>query len=116
VPVIPEPTSQPNKKKRPYRRNIDAAVCKMCHRPTSPTNNQIVFCDGCGTPYHQYCHDPPIENEVVEVQEKEWFCAECTKSREGPQKGDAEGLIPGESLTMDEVRVSPSNSIQTSSR
>ncbi|KIW08140.1 hypothetical protein, variant [Verruconis gallopava] len=104
VPVIPEPASHPNKKKRPYRRNIDAAVCKMCHRPTSPTNNQIVFCDGCSTPYHQYCHDPPIENEVVEVQEKEWFCVECVKARAGLEKGDDEGLVSGERLSMDEKR------------
>ena len=104
VPTIPEPTPQPNKKKRTYnRRNIDAAVCKMCHRPTSPTNNQIVFCDGCGAAYHQYCHDPPIEREVVEVAEKEWFCGECVRSRTSPEKGDEEGCVSGESLTMDEV-------------
>ena len=76
----------------------------MCHRPTSPSNNQIVFCDGCGTPYHQYCHDPPIENEVCEIAEKEWFCMECVVKRRGDEgKGDEEGCVSGEGWTIEEV-------------
>jgi hypothetical protein len=102
VPIIPEPSKE-TKKRRPYRRNPEAAVCKTCQRGHSPNTNQIVFCDGCGTPYHQYCHDPPIENDVVSVEEKQWLCHTCTKSRENTAVPNAEGLVSGESLTTQEV-------------
>ena len=78
-------------------------MCKMCHRGTSPSTNQIVFCDGCGTPYHQYCHNPPIDNDVVQIQDKEWFCSECVKSRENTAAANADGLVTGDGLTVDEV-------------
>lgn len=102
VPVIPEAKPE-GKKRRPYRRNIEAAVCKMCNRGTSPSSNQIVFCDGCGTPYHQYCHDPPIEADVVDIPDKEWFCSTCVKSKESAEVPNAEGLVIGEGLSADEV-------------
>jgi hypothetical protein len=102
VPIIPEPNKE-TKKRRPYRRNPEAAVCKTCQRGHSPNTNQIVFCDGCGTPYHQYCHDPPIENDVISVQEKEWLCSTCTQSRENTAAPNADGLVSGETLTMQEV-------------
>lgn len=66
------------KRKRHYnRKNPESTVCKICYRPHSPTTNMIVFCDGCNAPYHRYCHHPPIEQEVVDVPEMEWYCAEC---------------------------------------
>ncbi|RDI88460.1 hypothetical protein Vi05172_g1479 [Venturia inaequalis] len=103
VPVIPEAKPE-GKKRRPYRRNIEAAVCKMCNRGTSPSTNQIVFCDGCGTPYHQYCHDPPIETDVVEITDKEWFCSICVKSKESAEVPNEEGLVTGDGLSADEKR------------
>ncbi|TID24951.1 hypothetical protein E2P81_ATG04056 [Venturia nashicola] len=103
VPVIPEAKPE-GKKRRPYRRNIEAAVCKMCNRGTSPSSNQIVFCDGCGTPYHQYCHDPPIETDVVEIPDKEWFCSTCVKSKESAEVPNEEGLVTGDGLSADEKR------------
>ncbi|QDS75326.1 hypothetical protein FKW77_001847 [Venturia effusa] len=103
VPVIPEAKPE-GKKRRGYRRNIEAAVCKMCNRGTSPSTNQIVFCDGCGTPYHQYCHDPPIEADVVEIPDKEWFCSTCVKSKESAEVPNAEGMVTGEGLSADEKR------------
>ncbi|KAL4911569.1 hypothetical protein BDW74DRAFT_143197 [Aspergillus multicolor] len=51
--------------------------CVYCERGHSLSSNTIVFCDGCNRPWHQHCHDPPIENEVIAVKEKEWFCREC---------------------------------------
>lgn len=66
------------KAKRNYRRPGEAAVCKNCGRGHSPQSNRIVFCDGCNTPWHQYCHlDAPIPAEVVEIEDKEWLCGDC---------------------------------------
>ena len=39
VPAPPSPTT--NKRKRPYRRNPESAVCKVCLRGTSPASNMI---------------------------------------------------------------------------
>ena len=82
----------------------------------------IVFCDGCNTPYHQYCHDPPISSEVIAILDKEWFCIECVKSKEpSPVKEDESqsiqvrdpspikpppppALASGEGLSYEQVR------------
>jgi hypothetical protein len=62
----------------------------------------IVYCDGCNTPYHQYCHDPPIDKEVIQIPDMEWFCKECKKSQELAMYG-LDGLVPGPDLLADEV-------------
>lgn len=70
----------------------------------------IVFCDGCNTPYHQYCHDPPIGEDVVKVEEKEWFCSDCMGVRRSGEMASNLGevelqrLVSGEGLSMEEVR------------
>lgn len=107
IPTIQSPSSG-QKKKRAYRRNPESALCKACDRGHSPANNQVVFCDGCGSAYHQYCHDPPIEKEVVLVPEKEWFCASCVRDRDEVITGSTlEGLVSGETMTREEVRLFP---------
>jgi len=104
VPTIPSPASG-TKKKRPYRRNPESALCKACHRGHSPSNNQVVFCDGCGGAYHQYCHDPPIDKEVILIPEKEWFCVSCIRERNEIISGTTlEGLVSGEKMTVEQVR------------
>ncbi|PWW76922.1 hypothetical protein C7212DRAFT_357535 [Tuber magnatum] len=92
---------QPSRRRGPYRRIHDARICKICQRGHSPQSNMIVFCDGCNTPYHQLCHDPPIDDLVIAVAEAEWFCASCSKKRE--ERPLATGLS-GQSLTEDEKR------------
>ncbi|KAL3451269.1 hypothetical protein BJX65DRAFT_269327 [Aspergillus insuetus] len=52
-------------------------TCKHCQRGHSAPRNVIVFCDGCNCAWHQHCHDPPIERDVITVKEKEWLCQEC---------------------------------------
>lgn len=79
-----------------------AAKCKTCQRDTDPSQNRIVFCDSCSTAYHQYCHSPPISNEVVTVLEKEWLCGPCARSKENVVQG-TENLVAAESLSIDEV-------------
>jgi PHD-finger len=54
-----------------------SANCTRCQRGHSPSTNMIVFCDECNRAWHQFCHDPPIEKEVVAVKEREWFCRNC---------------------------------------
>ncbi|KKZ62566.1 hypothetical protein EMCG_02973 [[Emmonsia] crescens] len=71
-------SSQPRKRRRVYRKGKEMNVtCKRCERGHSPAGNMIVFCDDCNRPWHQFCHDPPIEKEVISVKELEWFCKEC---------------------------------------
>lgn len=52
-------------------------VCKKCKRGNSGDKNEVVFCDSCNTPYHQLCHNPPIDQIVVDVREARWFCNHC---------------------------------------
>lgn len=89
-----------NGRKR-YRKPGEASVCKNCGRGHSPRANVIVFCDGCNTPWHQHCHDPPITAEVVRVEEKEWFCGDCEVLRE--EKAQLEGRVSAEGMSLAEV-------------
>ncbi|KAL9110806.1 MAG: hypothetical protein Q9187_008003, partial [Circinaria calcarea] len=87
------------KRRGRYRRLPGAAaVCKNCGRGHSPASNMIVFCDGCNKPWHQYCHDPPIRGDMAQIEEKEWFCADCTVLRE--EKEQLEGNISGEGMSL----------------
>ncbi|KAF3491487.1 uncharacterized protein GIQ15_01004 [Arthroderma uncinatum] len=68
----------PRKRRRVYRKGKEVnVICLRCDRGHSPRCNAIVFCDECNAPWHQFCHDPPIGDEVITVKEKEWFCGEC---------------------------------------
>lgn len=72
------PATSARKRRRPIRKGKDINVsCVHCQRGHSPFTNVIVFCDECNRAWHQLCHDPPIDNEVVTVQEKEWRCRAC---------------------------------------
>lgn len=65
------------KRSRGARKKDANVVCTRCGRGHSPSTNMIVFCDGCNSTWHQKCHDPPIEDEVVNVKEMEWLCHNC---------------------------------------
>lgn len=99
VPVIPEPTQ--GGKRRKSTKTLLAAKCKTCRRETDPGNNRIVFCDSCSTAYHQYCHNPPIDNDVVTVLEKEFLCTPCTLAKQ--TIGGVQDLVPADNLSIDEV-------------
>ena len=77
------------------------AVCKNCGRSPSLPGNEIVFCDGCNTPWHKYCHDPPIPNEVILTAEKEWFCSDCVVLKE--EKSRLRGKVSGQQMSLLEV-------------
>lgn len=113
VPSIPSPTTG-QKRKRPFnRKNPELAVCKVCLRPHSPATNMIVFCDGCNTPYHRYCHHPPIDQQVVDVIDMEWYCSECNVNKpaepeQQPQQPqmNIDAFVSGQGLTEQQKRAS----------
>lgn len=92
----------PTRRRGPYRRFHDSRICRICQRGHSPQSNMIVFCDGCNIPYHQLCHDPPIDDLVIAITDTEWFCRECSLKRTDlpPVTG-----MSGASLTEGEKRV-----------
>lgn len=104
-PLLATPVStgaMKGQRKGRYRRPPGAAaVCKNCGRGHSPASNVIVFCDGCNKPWHQYCHDPLISGDMAQIEEKEWFCADCTVLR--GEKEQLEGKISGEGMSLVEV-------------
>nr|POE89809.1 swm histone demethylase complex subunit phf1 [Quercus suber] len=103
---VPPPPPSPavnHKRKRTYRRNPESAVCKVCLRGTSPTSNMIVFCDGCNTPYHRYCHHPPIDQSVVDQLDKEWYCRPCEKERNLlASEVDVSKFVPANGASLEE--------------
>lgn len=101
----PAPEASPEngpKRRRSYRRGPEFALCMKCQRGHSPVNNMIVFCDGCNTPYHQWCHDPQIPKEVIDIAEMEWVCGKCMHARE-TENWRVEDMVSGEDLSADEV-------------
>lgn len=107
---VPPPQPSPQqampafKKKRTYRRNPESAVCKICLRGVSPASNMIVFCDGCNVPYHRYCHQPRIDQTVIDEVDKEWYCRQCEKARIQPVPEEhVTGFVSVESASAEEV-------------
>ena len=98
---VPEPPSTARKAKK-RRKPGEAAVCINCGRGHSPNTNMIVFCDGCSTPWHQYCHDRPITPSFILIEEKEWNCAECTIVQE--EKMHLAGKVSAGRMSLSEKR------------
>ncbi|KAL8670826.1 MAG: hypothetical protein Q9168_004654 [Polycauliona sp. 1 TL-2023] len=96
----PEPTITRGRKRA--LKPGEASVCKNCGRGHSPASNMIVFCDGCNGAWHQFCHDPPISQDVISVPEREWLCADCQVLRE--DKAHVEGKVSAPTLSIVEKR------------
>lgn len=72
------PGTMARKRKRVVRKGKEINVnCVHCQRGHSPLSNSIVFCDWCNRAWHQLCHDPCIDDGVIQVKEKEWLCKQC---------------------------------------
>ncbi|KAH8695399.1 hypothetical protein BGW36DRAFT_418148 [Talaromyces proteolyticus] len=73
------PAGVVKRRKKVYRKNgKDLNItCKHCQRSHSSSTNLIVFCDECNVAWHQFCHEPPIAKELIDVKEAEWVCREC---------------------------------------
>jgi hypothetical protein len=118
-------TTAPAKRRRKvYRKNGKEinVTCRHCQRGHSPVTNMIVFCDECNDAYHQYCHDPPIKQELIDDKDAQWFCSECRpetrhrvllKLKLPPQQKDTPSietpvlsvpLVSGEQFTAEEQR------------
>lgn len=82
-----DPAAEDNAKKRNQlgKRTAEQALCKKCMRMHSPDTNQMVFCDGCNDPWHQRCHEPWIEDQVIKDQSLKWFCHVCQAKRDRSQ-------------------------------
>lgn len=70
------PVKVATKKRKRQNRQVNI-ICTGCYRGNSPSNNFIVLCDLCDAPWHQKCHSPSIDNEVIEIPEMKWFCIKC---------------------------------------
>ncbi|KAK9460162.1 uncharacterized protein V1516DRAFT_492074 [Lipomyces oligophaga] len=85
-----------------FRRDLQ--ICKVCMRGHSPDSNLIVFCDGCNDPYHQLCHDPPIDRSFIDVPEAQWFCGNCLDKRNSKSVSPLETGLTGAGLTLDDKK------------
>ncbi|KAL3463823.1 hypothetical protein BJX64DRAFT_256351 [Aspergillus heterothallicus] len=73
-----KPQDAAKKRRRVSRKGKSTnSNCAHCQRGHSAPRNVIVFCDRCNRAWHQFCHDPPIERDVITVKEKEWLCRDC---------------------------------------
>lgn len=79
-----DPAAEHNAKKssKVVKRTAEQALCKKCTRMHSPASNQMVFCDGCNDPWHQRCHEPWIDDEIVKDQNIHWYCMVCQAKRD----------------------------------
>ncbi|XP_014788525.1 metal-response element-binding transcription factor 2 isoform X1 [Octopus bimaculoides] len=51
-------------------------MCCSCLGESSDAPDEIVLCDNCGLGYHQLCHNPAIDTQVLNP-EVEWLCRLC---------------------------------------
>ncbi|KAF2458017.1 hypothetical protein BDY21DRAFT_303220 [Lineolata rhizophorae] len=100
---IPPPFLPPGKRRKSHRRG-EATACKTCQRSQSMPNNEVVVCDDCSTPYHQYCHDPPIDRDASQASEKEWLCSSCAKPTATTDGESPNKLISSADLTEEQKR------------
>lgn len=68
-------------KRRSGGRKTTSVNCAECGRGHSPSNNPIVFCDGCESAWHKHCHDPQIPEAAIVNLETEWKCGNCDPSQ-----------------------------------
>lgn len=87
----PPATVASGKRKGGSRKKEANVVCIHCNRGHSPANNAIVFCDGCNNTWHQKCHDPPIDDQVILVKDMEWHCRKC---KPAPRPTAAKKTLP----------------------
>ena len=84
-PESPQSAKQVKNEHKPKKKFVPASargrdqniLCEHCLRGNGPLGNVIVFCDGCNRAWHQNCHEPRIQKEVVVNTEKDWFCTDC---------------------------------------
>lgn len=56
--------------------DLDDIVCCMCDGEESERNNEIVICEICQQGFHQKCHEPKVQNSILQT-ETDWTCETC---------------------------------------
>ncbi|XP_067660727.1 metal-response element-binding transcription factor 2-like isoform X1 [Haliotis asinina] len=51
-------------------------ACCICRDERSDVPNEIVLCDNCGLGYHQQCHNPPIDDAILQPS-VDFMCRLC---------------------------------------
>jgi hypothetical protein len=73
-------------KRRRGGKKTTSVNCAECGRGHSPSNNPIVFCDGCESAWHKHCHNPQIPDVAIDNLETEWKCSNCDPSQRRSSK------------------------------
>lgn len=93
------------------KRTPEEVLCKWCTRWADTDDNQMVFCDGCSEGWHQRCHEPWIDDAVVNDSNKSWYCKACQAKRskdsgkKKPQAASNSGRGSWAGKTAGQVRV-----------
>ncbi|KAK6196236.1 hypothetical protein SNE40_001498 [Patella caerulea] len=82
-------------------------VCCICQEEASDKPNEIVLCDNCGLGYHQQCHNPPIQGDVLKP-DVEFLCRLCVFAT-NVKKGGALKMGPNAKTFQDMKRSLPYN-------
>ncbi|XP_026285303.2 integrator complex subunit 12 [Frankliniella occidentalis] len=56
-------------------------LCVVCRQMMQSDGNRLVECQECHGLYHQECHQPPINEAEIPVNDPRlaWYCATCKK-------------------------------------
>lgn len=59
----------------------DDLLCVVCRQMMQGDGNRLVECQECHGLYHQECHQPPINETEIPVNDPRlaWYCATCKK-------------------------------------
>lgn len=63
--------------------------CERCVRALSSMFNRMVCCSSCNAAWHQLCHEPEIDDSLIEHADSRWSCAKCAAERSrkvGPKR------------------------------
>ncbi|XP_034253005.1 integrator complex subunit 12-like isoform X2 [Thrips palmi] len=57
-------------------------LCVVCRQMMQGDGNRLVECQECHELYHQECHQPPINEAEIPVNDPRlaWYCADCKKT------------------------------------
>lgn len=67
------------------------SVCLQCR--SRPPDSDIILCDHCESEWHMLCLRPPMAC----VPEGEWICPDCPGRKAGPENGQGDGHVNGQS-------------------
>ncbi|RWS13915.1 metal-response element-binding transcription factor 2-like protein [Dinothrombium tinctorium] len=72
-------------------------LCAVCRDGTSKSPNEIVICDICNQGYHQQCHKPSINDEVLKP-DVPWSCRKCVFALAAKEGGAEKNTSIGQAM------------------